>query len=269
MSVAGVADTLALAGAVAMGAMVLLWLVSLAVRDASIVDIFWGPGFVLVAWGVFAWVAAQDLPETGEARRWLLVSLVTVWGLRLGGYLARRNLGKGEDYRYTAMREKAGGRFWIVSLFQVFLLQGALMWIVSLPVQAGQLASTPDGIGPLAIAGAAIWGIGLFFETVGDAQLARFKADPANRGKVMDRGLWRYTRHPNYFGDFMVWWGIYLVALEGHGTWWTFLGPLLMSFLLLRVSGVAMLEKTISTRRPGYEEYIRRTSAFFPLPPKR
>jgi steroid 5-alpha reductase family enzyme len=248
--------------------MLLLWLVSLARRDASIVDIFWGPGFVLVAWAVFAWAGAHDLPDGGEARRWLLVSLVSVWGLRLGGYLAYRNLGKGEDYRYVAMRDKAGSRFWIISLFKVFLLQGLLMWIVSLPVQAGQLPSTPDGIGPLAIAGAAVWAVGLFFETVGDAQLARFKADPANKGKVMERGLWRYTRHPNYFGDFMVWWGIYLVALEGHGTWWSIAGPLLMSFLLLRVSGVAMLEKTIANRRPGYEEYIRRTSAFFPRPPK-
>jgi steroid 5-alpha reductase family enzyme len=269
MSVAGVADTLLLAAAVAGGAMVLLWLVSLAARDASLVDIFWGPGFVLVAWAVLLWVGDHDLPDGGGARRWLLVSLVTVWGLRLGGYLARRNLGKGEDYRYVAMREKAGKRFWLVSLFKVFLLQGLLMWIVSLPVQAGQLPSTPDGLGPLAVAGAVVWGIGLFFEAVGDAQLARFKADPANKGKVMDQGLWRYTRHPNYFGDFMVWWGIYLVALEGHGTWWSLAGPLLMSFLLLRVSGVALLEKTITTRRAGYEEYIRRTSAFFPRPPRR
>ncbi|MFH1330256.1 MAG: DUF1295 domain-containing protein, partial [Actinomycetota bacterium] len=222
-----------------------------------------------VAWAVFAWTGAHDLPDGGEARRWLLVSLVTVWGLRLGAYLAYRNLGKGEDYRYVAMREKAGGRFWIVSLFKVFLLQGLLLWVVSLPVQAGQLPSVPDGIGPLAIVGTALWAVGLFFETAGDAQLARFKADPANKGKVMDRGLWRYTRHPNYFGDFVVWWGIYLVALEGHGTWWAVAGPLLMSFLLLRVSGVAMLEKTIGTRRPGYGEYVRRTSAFVPRPPRR
>ncbi len=269
MPVAGLADTLLLAAAVAVGAMVLLWLISLAARDASIVDVSWGPGFVLVAWVVFAWVGAHDLPDGGEARRWLLVALVSVWGLRLGGYLAYRNLGKGEDYRYAAMRRKAGERFWLVSLFKVFLLQGLFLWIVSLPVQAGELASTPDGVGPLAMAGALVWAVGLFFETVGDAQLARFKADPATKGKVMDRGLWRYTRHPNYFGDFLVWWGIYLVALEGHGTWWAFVGPLLMSFLLLRVSGVAMLEKTIAARRPGYEEYLRRTSAFFPFPPRR
>ena len=266
---ATVGNTLALAAAVIAGAMLLLWLVSLVLRDASIVDIFWGPGFVLTAWAVFVWVGAHDLPAGGEARRVLLASLVTIWGLRLGIYLGVRNLGKGEDYRYVAMREKAGGRFWIISLGQVFLLQGLLMWVVSLPVQGGQLPSTPDGLGPLAVAGAAVWAVGLFFEAAGDWQLARFKADPANRGRVMDRGLWRYTRHPNYFGDFLVWWGLYLVALEGRGTWWTVAGPLLMSFLLLRVSGVAMLERTIASRRPGYEDYVRRTSAFFPRPPRR
>jgi len=269
LSVAGVGNTLALAAVVVAAAMMLLWSVSLAARDASVVDIFWGPGFVLVAWAVFAWVTAHDLPDDGEARRLLLASLVTVWGLRLGIYLGIRNLGKGEDYRYVAMRRKAGARFWLVSLGKVFLLQGLLMWVVSLPVQGGQLPSTPDGLGPLAFAGAALWALGLFFESVGDWQLARFKADPANQGRVMDRGLWRYTRHPNYFGDFLVWWGIYLVALEGHGTWWTVTGPLLMTFLLLKGSGVAVLERTITNRRPGYEEYIRRTSAFFPLPPRR
>jgi len=269
MTTVGLANTVALAAAVAAGSMVLLWLGSLAVGNASIVDIFWGPVFALVTWAVFAWVGGHDLPAGGGGRRLLLACLVSAWGLRLGGYLAYRNLGKGEDYRYVAMRQKAGGRFWIVSLFKVFLLQGFLLWVVSLPVQVGQLPSTPEGIGPLALAGAAVWAAGLFFEAVGDAQLARFKADPAHRGLVMDRGLWRYTRHPNYFGDFLVWWGLYLVALEGPGTWWTFVGPLLMSFLLIRVSGVAMLEKTIGTRRPGYAEYVRRTSAFFPLPPRR
>lgn len=269
MTAATVGNTLALTAVVIAGAMLLLWLVSLAVRDASIVDIFWGPGFVLVAWSVFAWAAAHDLPGGGSARRLLLAALVTVWGLRLGLHLAARNLGKGEDYRYVAMREKAGGRFWLVSLGKVFLLQGLLMWVVSLPLQGGQLPSAPDRVGVLALAGAAVWAVGLFFESVGDWQLARFKADPANRGKVMDRGLWRFTRHPNYFGDFLVWWGLYLVALDAPGTWWTIAGPLLMTFLLLKGSGVAVLEKTIGTRRPGYEEYVRRTSAFFPRPPRR
>jgi steroid 5-alpha reductase family enzyme len=269
VSVAHLPDTLLVGAAVAGGLMLVLWLVSLRVRDASIVDIFWGPGFALISWAVLVWIAVHDLPDAGAGRRWLLVSLVTVWGLRLGGYLAYRNLGKGEDYRYVAMRQKAGRRFWLVSLYKVFLLQGLLMWFVSLPVQVGQLPDIPSAIGPLAIAGAVVWGVGLFFEGVGDLQLARFKANPANKGKVMDRGLWRYTRHPNYFGDFMVWWGLYMVTTEGQGAWWSFVGPLLMTFLLLKGSGVAVLEKTITSRRPGYEEYIRRTSPFFPWPPRR
>ena len=247
--------------ATAAGAMTLLWLVSLAVRDSSIVDIFWGAGFVLIAWVAF--VTADGV----EARRLLLVVLTSIWGLRLSAYLAWRNLGKGEDYRYTAMRERWGSRWWWWSLFQVFLLQGVLMWTVSLPVQAGQVPATPD-LGWAALAGAAMWAVGMFFEGVGDLQMARFKADPANRGTVMDRGLWRYTRHPNYFGDFLVWWGLGTVAAEASGAWWSLVGPALMSFLLLRVSGVAMLEKTIGERRPGYAEYVRRTSAFFPRPPR-
>lgn len=269
MPVAGVADTLAVAAAMAGGAMVLLWLVSLWRRDASIVDIFWGPGFVLVAWAVLAWVSAHDLPDGGDARRWLLVSLVTVWGLRLGGYLAYRNLGKGEDYRYVAMREKAGGRFWIVSLFKVFLLQGLFLWVVSLPVQAGQLPSTPDGIGPLAVIGAVVWAVGLFFETLGDAQLARFKADPANRGKVMNKGLWAYSRHPNYFGETLIWWGLFLITLSTPYGWWAFISPVVITFLLLKVSGVTLLEATIVERRPEYREYLETTSAFIPWFPKR
>jgi steroid 5-alpha reductase family enzyme len=242
--------------------MLLLWLLSLALRDASIVDIFWGAGFVVVAWVSLA--AAGD----PEPRAWLLVALTTVWGLRLSGYLALRNIGKGEDYRYTAMRRRWGDRFWIVSLGQVFLLQGVLMWLVSLPVQAGMVPGRDGSPGVLAGLGVAAWAVGLFFETVGDLQLARFKADPQNSGMVMDRGLWRYTRHPNYFGDFMVWWGLFLIALERGGTWWTVVGPVVMSILLIRVSGKALLEKSLQKRRPGYAEYVERTSGFFPMPPR-
>jgi steroid 5-alpha reductase family enzyme len=241
--------------------MVILWLVSLVVRDASIVDIFWGAGFVLVAWVSFL------LADGTPGRRWLLAILTTVWGLRLAGYLAWRNLGKGEDFRYRAMRARSGRAFWLISLFQVFLLQGVLMWVVSLPVQAGMVPSSP--VGALAWAGTLVWAVGLSFEAIGDLQLARFKSDPSNRGRVMDRGLWRYTRHPNYFGDFCVWWGLYLVALDGGGTWWTVIGPLVMSTLLIRVSGAALLEKSLETRRAGYAEYVQRTSGFFPRPPRR
>jgi steroid 5-alpha reductase family enzyme len=266
---ASVPDTLVIAALTIASAVLLLWLVSLATQDASIIDIFWGPGFALTAWAVFGWIAAAYVPVGAGARRLLLVLLTTVWGLRLGIYLGWRNLGKGEDYRYVQMRQRSPRLFWIISMFKVFLLQGVLMWAVSLPVQVGQLPAAPNTIGALAITGCVIWAIGLFFETAGDLQLARFKANDANRGKVMDRGLWRYTRHPNYFGDFLVWWGLYLIALERPGTWWTFVGPLVMSILLIKVSGVAMLEKTITSRRPGYADYMRRTSAFFPRPPKK
>ena len=240
-----------------------LWAVSVAVRDTSIVDVFWGSGFVVVAWLGFA------LGDGSAERSLLLALLVTAWGLRLSAYLARRNLGKGEDRRYAAMRERHGERWPLRSLFVVFWLQGALMWVVSLPVQVAMTEPAPAGLGALDWIGVAVWAVGLAFESLGDRQLARFKADPANRGRVMDRGLWRYTRHPNYFGDFCVWWGIWLVALATGGAWWTVIGPLLMSILLIRVSGVALLERSIAKRREGYEDYVRRTSAFFPLPPRR
>jgi steroid 5-alpha reductase family enzyme len=244
------------------GLMLVTWVVSLVVHDASIVDLVWGFGFVVVA------VTAALTGEGPGVRRWLLAALVAVWGLRLSGYLAKRNLGHGEDYRYVAMRKKWGDRFPLVSLFQVFGLQGVLMWTVSLPVQLAAAAGKPTNLGPLAVAGIALWAVGLFFEGVGDAQLARFKAQPDSKGKVMDQGLWRYTRHPNYFGDFCVWWGLFLVAAETGPGRFGVIGPIVMATLLMRVSGVAMLEKTIGSRRKGYDDYIRRTSAFFPRPPK-
>lgn len=247
-------------GLVAAGAFTLLWVISLLVRDASIVDPFWGPGFVLIAWTAF--VAAEDPGSRGL----LLAILVTVWGLRLGLHLAVRNLGKGEDYRYQAFRKRWGRRFPAVSLGTVFLLQALLAWVVSLPVQVAMVDGGTPGL--IALAGVTVWAVGFFFETVGDLQLVRFKRNPENRGKVMDRGLWRYSRHPNYFGDFTVWWGHFLVAVAHPASLWTVVGPLLMSFLLLRVSGVTLLERTITSRRPGYEEYVRRTSAFFPRPPR-
>jgi steroid 5-alpha reductase family enzyme len=245
------------------GLMMLAWLVSLALRDASIVDALWGLGFVLVA-GV-ALAAGSGL----SARRVLVFALVGAWGLRLSSHILRRNWGKGEDFRYEEFRAHWGKRFWWVSLFTVFLLQGVLMFIVSLPIQMVGAGGTPVRLGVLDVFGALVWAVGLSFEAVGDLQLSRFKADPANKGKVMDRGLWRYTRHPNYFGDSLVWWGIGLVALAAPWGWAALAGPALMTFLLVRVSGVAMLEKTIAQRRPGYEEYVRRTSAFVPLPPRK
>lgn len=243
--------------------MTALWALSLVLRDASIVDPFWGLGFAVVAWT--SAVVAGSLGTDGA----VLVALTTVWGLRLAAYLAWRNLGKGEDFRYRAMRKRWGGRFPLVSLGTVFLLQGALLWAVSLPVQLGQDPGPGEGLGWLAGAGIATWAVGLCFETVGDAQLARFKAVPANEGRVLDTGLWRYTRHPNYFGDACAWWGLYVVALALGAPWWTAAGPLLLSVLLLRVSGVTLLERSLVERKPGYDEYVRRTSAFFPRPPRR
>jgi steroid 5-alpha reductase family enzyme len=244
-----------------MATMGLVWLLSLARRDASIVDPFWGSGFAIVA------LTASWLNFPPSARTTLLVALTAVWGLRLSLFLLWRNWGHGEDRRYQVMRNHHGPRFWWVSLFTVFMLQAVILWFVSLPIQvaASQEEAIPlrwlDGIGVL------IWTIGFAFEAVGDWQLARFKADPANTGRVMDRGLWRFTRHPNYFGDFAVWWGLYLIAAAG-GAWWTLLSPLAMSFLLLKVSGVTLLEKTITDRRPDYANYQARTNAFFPGSPR-
>lgn len=242
--------------------MLVTWVVSLPLRNASIVDLIWGLGFVLVAWAVRLTV------DGNPARQWLLVAMVTIWGLRLSVYLTWRNHGAGEDYRYQAMRRHWGPRFWWVSLFTVFVLQGVLMWTVSLGVQLGQVPDSP-GLGALAASGVVVWAVGLTFEAVGDAQLARFKADPANRGRVMDRGLWRYTRHPNYFGDACVWWGIALVAAESGLGAVGIIGAVVMTVLLRRVSGVTLLEKSLKKRREGYEEYIARTSPFVPRPPRR
>jgi len=239
--------------------MLATWSVSLLRRDASIVDIVWGLGFVLVAW------AAKFVSGASGAGNWLLLVMVTVWGLRLAGYLAKRNLGKGEDFRYRAMRRKHGERFAIVSLYTVFGLQGALMFIVSLPVTLGQ-RETDSGAGFIALLGFIVWAIGLYFEAVGDAQLAKFKRDPRNEGQIMDRGLWALTRHPNYFGDSLVWWGLAIVGASQGAGLWAFLGALVMTVLLVRVSGAAMLDRLLAKRKPGYAEYMERTSGFIPLP---
>jgi len=243
--------------------MLTTWVVSVVIKNASIVDIVWGLGFVLVAWTVRI---ATD--QGDDARQWLLVAMTSVWGLRLAIYLFRRNHGNGEDWRYRAMRRKFGERFARVSLYSVYGLQGLLMFVVSLPVQLGQADPSP-GIGALAIVGVALWAVGLFFEAVGDTQLTRFKRDPASAGKVMNTGLWRYTRHPNYFGDACVWWGIGLVAAETGAGAWGLLGSLVMTVLLRRVSGVVLLERSLVKRREGYAEYVATTSPFVPRPPRR
>ncbi|MGI8713506.1 MAG: DUF1295 domain-containing protein [Solirubrobacteraceae bacterium] len=246
--------------------MIGLWVASIRLRDVSIVDPIWGPAFVVVAL-VGALVGNADA-ATGSGRRWLLFALTAVWGLRLGGYLFVRKLGdREEDRRYREMRDRRGDGFVPWSLFAIFGLQGLLVLIVSLPLQVA--AERHSGLTAAVIPGVVLFGVGLAFEAIGDQQLRRFKSDPDHQGKVMDRGLWRYTRHPNYFGDFCVWWGLWLIALPAGGTWWTLIGPVVMSTLLIRVSGAALLEKTMSERRPEYADYIKRTSGFVPFPPRR
>lgn len=241
--------------------MLMLWVISVIRRDASVVDPFWGTGFVCVAWLACGWNHAT------HSRAILLACLTTAWGLRLSLYLLRRNWSHGEDRRYAAMRAYHGTRFAWVSLFTVFLLQGIILWFVALPLQ---VAISNDVAVPLAwtdLLGLSVWLVGFLFESIGDWQMARFQADPTNAGRVMDRGLWRYTRHPNYFGDFCVWWGLYLLAVPA-GAAWTIGSPLVMSVLLMKISGVTLLESTITERRPAYAEYRARTSAFFPWFPR-
>ena len=244
--------------------MTCIWLLSLARHDASIVDPFWGTGFILVTWFVLASAPATQTLD----RSWLLATLTTIWGLRLSLYLLWRNWEHGEDRRYRAMREHHGQRFWWVSFLTVFLLQAVILWVVSLPIQIALVNAESNPLGWLDLAGVAVWSIGMFFEAVGDYQMARFQSDTQSAGRIMDRGLWRLTRHPNYFGDFCVWWGLYLIASAG-GAAWTIFSPLLMSVLLLKVSGVTLLEKNITDRRPDYADYQARTSSFVPWPPSK
>lgn len=243
--------------AVLLAIMIVFWVIGTVRHDASIVDPFWGAGFVLTSW------LALCLNAPTTPRTLLLAILTTVWGLRLSLFLLWRNWGHEEDRRYAAMRKHHGPRFWWISLVTVFLLQGAILWFVSFPLQVLAAYRSASPLGGLDAIGAAFWTVGFFFETVGDWQLARFKSKPANAGKVMDRGLWKFTRHPNYFGDFCVWWGVYFIAAAG-GAGWTLLSPLLMSILLMKVSGVTLLESTITERRPDYADYRSRTNAFFP-----
>jgi steroid 5-alpha reductase family enzyme len=192
--------------------------------------------------------------------------IVTIWGLRLSGYVLWRNAGKPEDFRYAKWRSEAPGNWWIKSYLQVFILQGFLMWLIGAPLLAAQYFTSP--LGWLDIAACVVWLVGFFFEAAGDWQLSRFKSNPENKGKVLDKGVWRYTRHPNYFGDSTQWWGYYLIAASAGG-WWTIFSPIIMTFFLLNVSGVAMLERTLRETKPQYRDYIERTSSFIPWVPKK
>jgi steroid 5-alpha reductase family enzyme len=253
-------DVALVALAVVLGAMTVLWLVSLKLEDVSIVDPFWAPGFLL-ACGTYVALA----PVRGP-RSWLVLGLTAAWAVRLGSHLLRRKLRSGEDPRYAAMRRAHGGRFPVVSLFTVFWLQAGLLWLVSFPLFAA--VTSARELGALDLVGALVFAAGIAVEGAADRQLEAFRADPGNRGRVLDSGLWRYSRHPNYFGNAVLWWGAYLIAVAAGGAW-TIFAPLIMTWLLLRVSGVTLLERDIVERRPGYADYVRRTSAFVPLPPKR
>jgi len=241
--------------------MTLLWIISLLKKDASIVDVFWGLGFIIVSIFYF------NLNPNHVIRQLLVLALVGIWGLRLALHILRRNWGHGEDPRYRAWRAQAGSSFWWKSYFKVFLLQGLVLWIVSWPLLAAP-QSTKSLWTLFDVIGIILWSTGFLFEAIGDLQLARFKRDAANKGKVMRAGLWAYTRHPNYFGEALIWWGFYAFALNSSSSWWTIISPVSMTFLLMRVSGVALLEKSLIVTKPEYKNYIDSTNAFFPWFPR-
>lgn len=248
---------------IAAATMVGLWLLSIPARDVSFVDSGWAFGLLLMA--VATYLQADGAP----GRKMLILGLVAAWGVRLGAYLLWRWRRQGPDPRYVAMLGEAKGNRHLTSLVLVFAPQAALLWIVSAPAQLGQVADSPAALGPLAWAGAALAAFGVVFESVGDFQLAAFKANPENRGRVMDRGLWRYTRHPNYFGELCVWWGVFLVAAETGPGLFGILGPIVLTWLLTRVSGAPLLERGLKQSKPEYADYVRRTSGLIPWPPRR
>ena len=261
-------DALLLNAAVLVAVVLVLWAISVKIDDVSFIDSFWGAGMALMAFT--SWL---QLEQRGVLAHLLLV-MTAAWGLRLGIYLLRRWGAEGEDKRYERMlrKDREKGRFAFAALTKIWLGQAVLLFLVSSPAQLGILASEAGRpISTLTLVGVALYLLGIFFEWVGDWQLSRFKADPANKGQVMDKGLWRYTRHPNYFGDACAWWGIWLVAASV--SWdialWTVAGPIFLTFTLVKWSGAALLEKGMKHTRPGYEEYKRRTSAFIPMPPKK
>ncbi len=257
-----VVKLLALAGLLVL--MSLVWADSLRRKDVSVVDRWWGLLFVVLAW-TYALAADAD-----GARRWLLPVLTTIWGVRLAGYITWRNWGHGEDKRYAAMRAKDPEGFPRRSLVTVFWGQAALAWVIAAPLFYPHFVADPPDLWWLDAVGVTVWAVGLFFEAVGDWQLSRFLADPDNRGRVLDTGLWRWTRHPNYFGDVTVWVG-YAIIATAAGAWWSWYGTALMAAFIVKVSGVAMTDRNMArsgSKRAGYDEYVRRTNAFFPGPRK-
>ncbi len=240
-----------------------LWIWSIIITNVSIIDLFWGFGFVVV--NTFYAFMSDEL----NTRNWLLLILVSIWGLRLSFYLAWRNIGKGEDFRYQEFRKKYGAkRYWWVSFFQTFLLQAVLIMIVSLPLLGIHSSNSSGKLTLLDYLAIFVWIIGFVFEAGGDFQLARFKKNTSNKGKVLKTGFWKYTRHPNYFGDSAVWWAYALFSIAA-GSYWQIIGAVIMTLLIIKVSGVALLEKTLNKSKPEYKEYVRKTNAFFPWFPKK
>jgi steroid 5-alpha reductase family enzyme len=236
--------------------------VAVRVGRQAVIDVTWGLGFVAVALTAFLASSGQGDP----LRRWLALALTAAWGLRLATHIVLRSRGKGEDPRYEAMLARADGSPNAYALLHIYLPQGLVMWFVSLPVQVAMVVR--GGLAWVLWLGVVVWAVGLFFETVGDLQLTRFRDDPANRGTVLDTGLWRYTRHPNYFGDACVWTGLFLVAASAWPGVLTVLSPAVMVWNLYGGTGKKLLEKDIGDRRPEYAAYVRRTSGFLPLPPR-
>lgn len=243
--------------------MILLWLISIRINNVSIVDLFWGFGFVMVCLIYFLNTDGISL------RKILLMSMVSLWGFRLSIYLAWRNHGKGEDFRYQKFRKDYGSnRYWWISFFQTFMLQGILMWFISAPLLGAQYFENKNTLTLFDYTGILLWLTGFIFEAGGDFQLSRFKSDPANKGKLLNKGLWHYTRHPNYFGDAAVWTGYAFMSISA-GSYLTVFGAVLMIALIIKVSGVALLEKSLKITKPDYKDYIEKTSAFFPWFPKK
>lgn len=238
-----------------------LWfIVSLLRKRNDVADVAWGLGFVLMSW------TAYSLAMSHSVRALIVCALVSVWGTRLAWHIYHRNKGKAEDYRYLAWRQEWGKWFYVRSYFQVYLLQGALLFLIVMPVLFINQRSSSD-LGLLDFVGIAVWLIGFVFESVGDAQLAKFIKDPSNKGKLMQSGLWAYTRHPNYFGEVTQWWGLWIIALSVENGFLSIIGPLTITILILKVSGIPLLEKKMQSH-PDFADYEKRVSKFFPLPRK-
>jgi steroid 5-alpha reductase family enzyme len=255
---------LGLTAVIALAMTLSLWLISIPLRDISIIDMAFSGMIAILL------LAAYYLAAAGGIVPGLIILLVLVWAARMSAYLVKRNWGHGEDPRYTRLRQwvEPGWPFHWLSLRQVFLLQGVVIWVLTLPQQIAMLTGGDARFGPLAGVGLGLWCLGFIFETVGDYQLSKFKADPGRRGQVLDTGLWRYTRHPNYFGELCQWWGLFVIALEAPWAWCGIVGPLAYSWLVINVTGQRTLDKKLAREKPEYARYIRTTSGLLPLPPR-